>query len=97
VSGGASAATLTLTASSGQTLTSATVVAVPNPLPSPNTAIARTPVTAFRIPPLAAATTYAVTAFGPGTCSTETQYGSFTTQSCTSIGSRPKSQRRVRL
>jgi hypothetical protein len=79
VSGGAAAAMLTLSPSSGQALTSTAIVAVPKPLPAPNTAIQRTPVTAFRIPALADHTTYGVTAFGPGTCSTETQYGSFTT------------------
>lgn len=80
VSGGAPTATLSLSASSGPTLATTTVVAVPNPLPSPKTAIQRTPATAFRIPALAAATTYNVTGFGPGTCSAETQYGSFTTR-----------------
>jgi hypothetical protein len=58
-----------------------TVVSVPNPLPSPNTAIARPPATAFRIPTLAAATTYTVTGVSvPNICGPETQYGSFTTQ-----------------
>jgi hypothetical protein len=80
VSGGAPTATLSLSASPEPTLATTAVVAVPNPLPSPNTAIQRTPATAFRIPALAAATTYNVTGLGPGTCSTETQYGSFTTR-----------------
>jgi hypothetical protein len=82
VSGGVATAALSLSSASGPTLTTTTVVSVPNPLPSPNTAIQRQPVTAYRVPALAAATTYTVTGVAvPNICGPETQYGSFTTHS----------------
>ncbi len=74
---------LTLTSRSGSPIVSTQIVPVPSPLPEPNAAAGQATATAFRIPALAAATTYAVTAAFPQTGSCQipvASANSFTTK-----------------